>query len=59
MKVLMLDTREVLEVEESWGSRLFEQGLAILPPTEPPVVEQAEPEGEEPEEKPAKKASKK
>ncbi len=58
MKVLMLDTREVLEVNESWGSRLFEQGLAVLPPTEPPV-EQAEPEGEQPEEKPAKKASKK
>ena len=59
MKILMLDKREIVEADELWGLRLIEQGLAILPPTEPPVIEQAEPEGEEPEEKPAKKASKK
>lgn len=58
MKILMLDKRETLEASESWACRLIEQGLAILPPFEPPVIEAA-PRGEEPEEKPAKKASKK
>ncbi len=57
MKVLILDKREVCDVNPSWGSRLIEQGIAILPPVEPP--KEAEPEGEQPEEKPAKKASKK
>ena len=58
MRILTLEKREVIDADESWASRLIEQGLAILPPIEPPAIEAA-PEGEEPEEKPAKKASKK
>ena len=31
MKVKLLKTGEIAEVEDSWGERLLEQGKAILP----------------------------
>lgn len=31
MKVIMLDTKKTVEVNDSYGARLVEQGKAILP----------------------------
>lgn len=32
MKVLELKTKKLIEVNESYGARLIEHGLAVLPP---------------------------
>ena len=50
MKVLELKTRQIIEVNESFGARLIEQGRAILTPPGARVVPvnppPAEPENE-------------
>lgn len=35
MKVLELKTRKLIEVNESYGARLIEHGMAVLPPVVP------------------------
>ena len=37
MKVLELKTKQIIEVNESYGARMIEHGMAILPPSAPPV----------------------
>ena len=60
MKVILIATGETVEVNDSYGSRLFEQGKALLAPAKP--AKKKEPEEEpkaEPKEKPKTAAKKK
>lgn len=59
MKVILKATDETVEVNESYGSRLFEQGKAIPAPKETPKVEPTEEPEAEPKEKPKTTAKKK
>lgn len=42
MKVKLLETGAIAEVEDSWGERLLEQGKAILPEPEKAKAPKAE-----------------
>lgn len=42
MKVLELKTKTLIEVNDSYGERLIEHGMAILPPATRPTAPKAE-----------------
>lgn len=42
MKVLELKTHKLIEVDDTYGARLIEQGKAILPPVRPSTAPKAE-----------------
>ena len=43
MKVLELKTKKIISVNDSYGARLIEHGLAILPPISPTPVKDSTP----------------
>ena len=59
MKVILIATGETVEVNDSYGSRLYEQGKAIPAPKKAAKAEPKEEEKAEPEKKPKTTAKKK
>lgn len=51
MKVKLLNTGEIIEVNESYGARLIEQGKAVIDktPAPKPVAKKIEPATKKPE----------
>ena len=55
MKVILIATGETVEVNDSYGSRLFEQGKAVPAPKKSAPAPKAEAKKEEPEAEPKEK----
>ncbi len=45
MKVLELKTKQIIEVNDSYGARLIEQNKAILPPVSPKMEKEPRKKG--------------
>lgn len=46
MKVLELKTKQIIEINESYGLRLIEQNKAILPPVSPKMEKESRKKGD-------------
>ncbi len=58
MKVIMIATGGIVEVNESYGARLMEQGKAVIAPVKKEALKPQSKSGTKIEEKPEKKRAK-